>query len=85
MGSEDPIALDVTAWLSAGGVRSGSPVGLAVAPGVGLGVAAGEGLALGFACEDPAAAVAAVDAALGPRWVWWGRETADVTFTNRSL
>ena len=27
---------------------------------------------------DPVAAVAAIEAALGPRWVWWDRSTADV-------
>jgi DNA polymerase-1 len=78
MGSDDPTALEVAAWLGAGGVRPGGEVGLALAPGVGLGVAAGQGLALGFACDDPASVVGAVDDALRPRWVWWGRATADV-------
>jgi DNA polymerase-1 len=62
-------------WLVDRGIRPGDEVGLALRPGVGLGIAVGTEHA-GAACADPAAVVAALDAELTPRWVWWDRETA---------
>lgn len=68
-------------WLSEQAVASGDPVGIALAPGIGIGLAtdgpSGGGRRLAIAVADAAPIVAAIDAAIGPRWVWWHRETAD--------
>jgi len=74
----DPAAStdDVLGWLRTSGVGSGDDVGLAIGSGIGLGLAVG---AVGrcFVMPDPVAGVGAVEEALGPRWVWWDRSTAD--------
>ncbi len=61
-------------------VGRGDLVALALAPGVGLGMVVprpgGLRQALALAADDPAAVVAAVDAALRPRWVVWSKATA---------
>lgn len=74
---DDPAALELAAWLRAGGVEAGGEVGLALRVGVGLGVALGDGRSLGLACDDPVAMVGAIERSVGPRWVWWDRGTAD--------
>ncbi len=76
MGANAAVAADVLQWLRSKGVRRGGEVGLAVVDGVGFGVAVGDD---GLWCDtsDPACVVGDVDAALGPRWVWWDRTTAD--------
>jgi DNA polymerase-1 len=65
-----PAALDTVAAQVRGHAR---PVALAVVPGVGVGLATEAGMhAL---AGDPAALVAAVEARLTPRWVWWRART----------
>ncbi len=67
--------------LAAAGVGLGDPVALVVEPGVGIGVAVG-GAAWSVAGVDvgpavpPLSVVAAVEAALRPRWVLWSAKTA---------
>jgi DNA polymerase-1 len=64
-------------WLIACEVCSGSDLGVAIADDCRtLGLAA-EGAARGFVVDDLPAALGAVEAELGPRWVWWDRESAD--------
>jgi DNA polymerase-1 len=69
--------------LIAAGVGRGDRVALVIKPGVGIGVAAG-GAAWSFADADvgsavlPLAVVAAVEAALRPRWVLWSATTSRV-------
>ncbi len=69
-------ALVAADWLRDQNVRPGDRVGLALRPGLGVGLAVG-GERLGFAISDPVAAVAELDAAFHPRWVWWDRATSD--------
>ena len=67
--------------LAAAGVGRGDPVALVVEPGVGIGVAVG-GAAWSVAGADvgpavpPLSVVAAVEAALRPRWVLWSGQTS---------
>ena len=67
--------------LTAEGVGRGDPVALVYKPGVGIGVAAGRaawslaGVDVGPA-GSPMSGVAAVEAALRPRWVLWSGETS---------
>ena len=51
-------------------------VGVALAPGIGLGLARADGR---WAIEspDPIGVLRELHVEAGPRWVWWGRETAD--------
>lgn len=64
------------AWLRERDVGAGDEVGLCIAPGLGIGLAT-PGAGVAVATPDPVAVVAALDAAIGPRWVWWDRSTAD--------
>lgn len=75
----DPAAStdDVLDWLRASGVGPSDDVGLAIGDGAELGLAV-DATGRCFAVPDPVGAVAAIEAALGPRWVWWDRSTADV-------
>jgi DNA polymerase-1 len=58
------------------GLAPGAPVALVVAPGLGLALAWDGGSAT-VATADPYTEVARLEAAQGPRWVWWtARETA---------
>jgi DNA polymerase-1 len=64
--------------LGAAGVGRGDRVALVINPGVGIGVSAG-GTAWSFsdvAAVSPLTVVAAVEAALRPRWVLWSNTTA---------
>lgn len=77
--TSDPEAL--VGWLADRGVGAADQVGVAVSRvGWGLAVVPGDGPSetLHGADDDPAALIAAIERELGPRWVWWGRETADV-------
>jgi DNA polymerase-1 len=76
MGNLVATAEDVIGWLRSSGVGPGDDAGLAIVEGAGMGVAAGND-ACWFEVADPAWVVGAVDAMLGPRWVWWERSTAD--------
>jgi DNA polymerase-1 len=76
MGDLVATAEDVLGWLRSMDIASGDDVGLAIVEGAGLGVAAGEAARF-VEVADPAWVVGAVDAMLGPRWVWWERSTAD--------
>ncbi|GAB7193247.1 hypothetical protein NUM3379_39560 [Kineococcus sp. NUM-3379] len=60
----------VPAALAAAGVGGGGALAVWVVPGVGAGLAAPGGTWT-VACAGPGEVVAAVDAAAGPRWVWW--------------
>lgn len=62
-------------WLRELGVESGTDVGVALRVGSGLGLAVA-GRHLGVETTDPVGVVAAIDGAIGPRWVWWDRDTA---------
>ena len=63
------------------GVRPGDPVALVVEPGAGIGVAVSgaawsvAGVEMGLAAP-PLSVVAAVEAALRPRWVLWSAKTS---------
>jgi DNA polymerase I len=69
--------------LVAAGAVVGASIALCVAPGVGLGLALGDtddvgerAAPLGLGTDDPCAVVAAIEAALRPRWVMWSIATA---------
>lgn len=63
----------LAAWLDDHGVRRGDLVGVASGrDGVAVALPSGPGFA-----ADSAAALMPAEAAIEPRWVWWGRETAD--------
>ncbi|PPK98097.1 DNA polymerase-1 [Kineococcus xinjiangensis] len=69
----DAVAVDATVLpgaLAAAGLRAGDPLALCAVPGTGLGLA-GAGRSWAVAAARPEAVVAGIDAALGPRWVWW--------------
>lgn len=51
---------------------------LAIAPGVGLGLATDDGWCTSIADADPIDVVRAVEEALRPRWVLWGRDTTQL-------
>jgi DNA polymerase-1 len=76
MGEPVATAEDVLGWLRSLGVGPGDELGLAIVEDAGLGLAAGDA-ARWIDATEPAAVVGIVDAALGPRWVWWERATAD--------
>lgn len=57
-------------------------VGVAIAPGVGVGFARGE-QRWAIPSTDAVDLVASVHGRSGPRWVWWGRETADLLAAAR--
>jgi DNA polymerase-1 len=73
--------------LDAAGIGRGDRVGLAIKPGVGIGLA-GRGVAWSFAAgvdghpADSLSVVAAVEAAIRPRWVQWSGATALVLATG---
>lgn len=67
----------VAGWLDRHGVARGGDVAVAVRPGVGIGLAVA-GAGAGFACVDPVAVADGVERAVGPRWIWWDRATADL-------
>jgi len=67
--------------LTSAGVGRGGPVALVVEPGVGIGVAGGGRAWVSAGVDDASgssllSAVAAVEAALRPRWVLWSAETS---------
>jgi DNA polymerase-1 len=64
-------------WLLGLGVSGGADVAIALSPGTGLGLAA-DGGTLALAVDDPVAVATEIERSVGPRWVWWGRETAGV-------
>ena len=64
-------------WASEWGIGSGDLVAVAIAPGVGVGLARGD-RSMCWRTTDPASLVAGLEAEVGPRWCWWGRETADL-------
>lgn len=67
-------------WLTSHGVGRGDPVGLAVAAGLGLAVttATGDNAHVAVAEHDGLRGpLTAAEHAVGPRWVWWGRDAAD--------
>ena len=73
----DPVVRTVSeqvARLHAAGVGRGGAVALAYVEGVGLGLAV-SGSEWSLVTPDPAAAVAVLEAAIRPRWVWWSQET----------
>jgi DNA polymerase-1 len=82
VGDSDTMFDHVLTWLRAHGAGTGTDVGLALRRGVGIGLAvAGE--RAGFAVADPITVVGAVERELGPRWVWWDRETTDPIAAGR--
>ena len=61
-----------------GAVGGSGTVGLTIAPGVGVGLATPtHRWAVPVTAIDPYAQVVAVEAAIGPRWVWWSIDTAN--------
>lgn len=68
--------VEIGDWLHDHEVKPGGRVGLALRSGVGLGLAVA-GADRGLAVADPVSAVAEIDAAFHPRWVWWDRTTTD--------
>ena len=83
----EPAPLDsvpeLLAGLRAAGVRRGDPVAVALVPGRGLGLAAGGGAGWALLDPEPAHAVALVEEALRPRWVWWSQDTPAVLAAAR--
>src|SRR5918994_3009872 len=75
---EDPEATaeEVLGWLRSVNIGPGDDAGLAIVDGGGLGVATA-GAARWFEAANPGRVVGAVETAVGPRWVWWERSTAD--------
>jgi DNA polymerase-1 len=77
---DDPTA--VVGALVDAGVARGDPVGLALANGddgrLVLGLAAPGGLLVGVSGVDAVDVIAAVEAAVRPRWVWWSNEPASL-------
>ena len=69
--------MEASRWASEWGIGSGDLVAVAIAPGVGLGLAA-RGRATCLDHTAPTALVADIEAQIGPRWCWWGRDTADL-------
>ena len=67
---------DLLDQLRGAGVGRGDHLALALADDVGLGLAT-DGRTFQMATPDPADVVDRIDAAIGPRWVWWDRATAD--------
>jgi DNA polymerase-1 len=67
----------VVEWLRSEGVGRGDLVGVALRDGVGLGLALAGGETIHETTADPADTIRRVERELEPRWVWWGRETAD--------
>ncbi len=62
----------------AAAVGGSATLGLAIAPGVGVGLAtASRRWTVPIAQGDPYAVVVAIEATVGPRWVWWSIETAN--------
>ena len=70
-------ATTVIAALQAAGFERGANLGLAIAADVGAGVASATG-SWAIATPHPATAVAAIEAALSPRWTWWNGDTPAV-------
>lgn len=62
-------------WLRSLGVGRGADVAIALQPGTGLGLATASDR-LAVACTDPVAVLAELERRIGPRWVWWHRETS---------
>jgi DNA polymerase I len=73
----DPVHRAIS-WLHEHTVANGEMVGVSLATGLGLGLATGSGERLALATDHPVGVVAAIEASIGPRWVWWHRETADL-------
>jgi DNA polymerase-1 len=67
---------DLYAELAGVGVARGCRLGLVIAHGVGVGLASGS-RTWAVPATDPMSVVARIEAALTPRWTWWGREVAD--------
>lgn len=67
---------DVVEQLRRAGAVAGSPVGLAVAPGIGVGLAVGAVPIMVGTDADPAALISQIEATLSPRWIWWTQTTA---------
>lgn len=67
----------VTDWLVAHGVARGDEVAVAFRPDVGIALVADAG-STALPVDDPIAELAAAETAVGPRWVWWERSTADL-------
>ncbi|MEO6652666.1 MAG: DNA polymerase [Ilumatobacteraceae bacterium] len=72
---------DAEAWLRDCGADQAVDVAVTLRAGVGVGLAIG-GHTRGFACDDPVDVIAHLDQSVGPRWVWWDRETADLLATR---
>ncbi|HWL44062.1 MAG TPA: DNA polymerase [Ilumatobacter sp.] len=68
----------IVEWLHSRGVGRGGLVGLAVRTGVGIGLAVPGGETIHDDRTTLGETIHDVERDLGPRWVWWGRETADV-------
>jgi DNA polymerase-1 len=75
---QDPEATaeEVLGWLRSVNIGPGDDAGLATVEGAGLGVATADA-ARWFEAANPGRVVGAVETAVGPRWVWWERSTAD--------
>lgn len=69
--------MEATRWANEWGIGAGDLVAVAVAPGAGLGLSA-HGRSTWLASADPSSLVADIETGIGPRWCWWGRETADL-------
>ena len=74
-GENATVNADLVADLAASGAGSGCLLGLVFADGVGVGLAFGA-RTWAVASPDPVAVIARVEAAVRPRWAWWGREAA---------
>ncbi len=67
---------EVMGWLRHQQIGRGDDLALTLHPGVGIGLACRTGRHV-VACNDPAALIGAIEAEVGPRWLWWDRTTAD--------
>ncbi|MDQ2796816.1 MAG: hypothetical protein M3Y06_06590, partial [Actinomycetota bacterium] len=72
-----PAAHALIAELSAAGVSRGTLVGVSTAPAIGTGLASGA-QQWALAAPDSIALIAAIEAELQPRWVWWGRPVPEL-------
>ncbi len=64
------------------GAQPGCLMGLAFDAGVGLGLAIGS-RSTAIATTDPLTVIGQIEAELGPRWVWWDRQTSQALASGR--
>ena len=71
----DGTAERASAWLELHAIGPGDRVGLAFREGAAIGLAV-SGACHGWETGDPVGVVGRLEAAFGPRWVWWDRATS---------